>query len=146
MRSYKPVFYSCILLLLLSGCNPLEQSSQDWSAALIVSGGIAGLIQEISIDQSGRAVLLDKRKKSETSEQLSSNELNRLASQLQALSGVTASVKRHRQCRDCIMYSLITTYAGNQQRWVTDNLSIQQSEARELIQSLTGLAARMGKK
>jgi hypothetical protein len=138
--------YSTIFLFIVAGCHPLEQSTPDWSASLTISGGIAGHMTEISLDQTGRAVLLDKRKKTETRKQLSAEDRDRFASQVQALSNSTAGIKPNKQCRDCILYSLVTTYAESQQRWVTDSLGIQSSQARELIQDLTVLATGMSKK
>lgn len=131
----------------MASCHPLEQSTADWSVSLTISGGIAGQIQEISLDQTGHAVFLDKRKRNEIRKLLSTEDRERFASQVQALSNsTTAGVKPHKKCRDCILYTLVTTYAGIQQRRITDSLGVQRSQARELIHGLTRLATEMSKK
>ena len=153
-----PVFLPVILgILLISACAPTGQSQEpateqgqdtvpaSWSALLNISGGFAGLMREISIDQSGQVVLVDKKRKSQFEKQVTPQELQNIAELLTLLPVDTPSDQRSSQCRDCITYRLVTTVNGKKRQMVTDDAKLRDSDAKDLIRVMTTLASGMMK-
>jgi len=142
---------------LISACTPTEPDTgstappatvvpdHNWSATLIIAGGLAGQLIEITVDQSGKALLSDKRRNTRIEKQLTRKELERIAQAMTSLPASSKTVNRFSKCRDCYLYTLTAVDNGNPIKITADDLSLQNSDARELIQLLSTLATEMRK-
>ena len=145
-------------ILLIYACNPTEQSTAkstaqptpdsdpDWTLTLYISGGYAGLIRNISLDQTGRAILVDEKLKSRVETSVTPNDLQMFTKLVKILPSRAAGGSRSTQCRDCITYKLVTNINDTKQQIIADDITLHESSAKELIQKLTRLAAGMAKK
>lgn len=143
-------------LLAISACAPTEQNQEtttdqplqahsNWSAVLGLSGGFAGQMREIRIDQSGQATLIDKKTKSRFEKLVTPQELQDIAKLVTLLPVDLPPDQRSSQCRDCITYRLVTTVNDTKQLLVTDDAKLHDSDAKDLIRSLATLARKMMK-
>ena len=148
---HSATFYSAILFLLslLTACNSVGEvtlsTQSEWSATLNYSGGFAGLMRSISIDQTGKAVFQDNRTGSQIERKLEPDHLQVYADLVKILPGRTSADNRSNQCRDCINYSLVVVYDGIHKRRMADDLSLKDSDAKALISKLTKLASELDK-
>ena len=153
-----PAFLPVILvLLLLCACTPTGETQasaesqpttatdSNWSALLSLSGGFAGQMREISIDQSGQAVLIDKKTHARFEKQVTPQELQNIAKLVKLLAVDLPPDQRSSRCRDCITYRLVTTVDETKRQLVTDDVNLHDSGAKELIRSLATLATEMMK-
>ena len=151
-----PAFLPVILgLLLLSACSPTGQNqesateqpqdtaSPNWSVMLNISGGFAGLMQTLTLDQSGQAIFIDKRKKSRTEKQITREDLQIYADLVKNLADTDHAETRPDQCRDCINYALDISSDGKLKHRAVNTISLTNSDAKELISKLASLAAEM---
>ena len=151
-----PVLLPIILgMLLMSACAPTERSQESatpqqqaavttsWSAILNISGGFAGLMQTLTLDQSGQAIFIDKRKKSRTEKQVTREDLQIYADLVKNLANTNRTETRPDQCRDCINYALDISSDGKLKRRAVNTISLTNSDAKELISKLASLAAEM---
>ena len=151
-----PVLLPIILgMLLISACAPTERSQESataqqqaavttsWSAILNISGGFAGLMQTLTLDQSGQAIFIDNRKKSRTEKQVTREDLQIYADLVKNLADTNRTETRPDQCRDCINYALDISSDGKLKRRAVNTISLTNSDAKELISKLASLAAEM---
>ena len=151
-----PVLLPIILgMLLISACAPAERSQESatahqqaavttsWSAILNISGGFAGLMQTLTLDQSGQAIFIDKRKKSRTEKQVTREDLQIYADLVKNLADTDRTETRPDQCRDCINYALDISSDGKLKHRAVNTISLTNSDAKELISKLASLAAEM---
>ena len=151
-----PVFVSIILgIILMSACAPTDQGQESaaaqqqdpvttsWSAKLNISGGFAGLMQTLTLDQSGQAIFIDKRKKSRTEKQVTREDLQIYADLVKNLADTDRTETRPDQCRDCINYALDISSDGKLKHRAVNTISLTNSDAKELISKLASLAAEM---
>jgi hypothetical protein len=151
-----PTFLPVILgMLLMSACAPTERSQESatalqqaavttsWSAILNISGGFAGLMQTLTLDQSGQAIFIDKRKKSRTAKQITREDLQIYADLVKNLADTNRANSRPDQCRDCINYALEISSDGKLKHREVNTISLTNSDAKELISKLASLAAEM---
>ena len=160
MRSQNTILISItglLAMLFLSACTPVEQqndklttkttvaSGSPWSVTLEKSGGFAGVMQSITLDQTGTAVFTDQKTKFRAEKQLDANELQTSAAAVKSLATKAETAKRFSQCRDCFNYTLITTSDQGKQKFITDDIQMPQSVSKDLIQMLNNLASTMQK-
>ena len=91
---FNPSYFLSLILVfasLLTACNSVGEDTQipqsEWSATLNYSGGFAGLMRSISIDQTGRVVFQDNRTRSQIEKKLEPDHLQVYADLIKALSG-----------------------------------------------------------
>ena len=126
------------------GSNPDSHSTEvSWSITLNISGGFAGIMQTISLDQTGKALLVDNKLKSKVEKQVTKQELQTYVKLVKNLPDIPDTKAKPGQCRDCFNYSLVAIYAETQKRRVVDSMAITESDAKELISKLTMLAKEM---
>lgn len=142
-------------IMLMTACAPNGQSPESvqtqtdgtadskWSVILNISGGIAGQMRQISVDETGRAVLVNKKTKSQIEKQVTPQDLQNIARLVKLLPVKTAPDQRSSQCRDCISYQLVATVDGTNQQRATDSLNLHDSDVNELIQAMSTLASGM---
>ena len=162
MFPFTPIPGSVFLLVFLClpaiwTCTPTEQTQvraidqpanahSNWSAILKLSGGFAGQMREIHVDQTGQATLTDKKLNTRFEKQVTPQELQNIAKLVTLLPVDLPPDQRSSQCRDCITYTLVTRVNGAKQTLVTDDSKLHDSGAKDLIRSLATLASGMLKK
>ena len=145
----KTGFLSVLLsfAILLIACNPTTSDttspSANWSVKLTLSGGFAGLNRSISLNQDGQAIYIDKRAKSRVEKQVTKADLQTVAKLVKILSPSDETVRGPSQCRDCINYVLAASYDGTHIRRAVDTITVQDSDAKDLIKKLTILASEV---
>jgi hypothetical protein len=141
----------CLLLLfltqLLTACNPTAdhrtESEKNWSVTLEISGGFAGIMQTLTLDHTGQAVWVDKKRKTRVEKQLSEQDLRTYAELIKALPVATDTKSEAGSCRDCINYGLRINQAGTLKRRQLDSISLSDSDAKGLILQLNKLASEL---
>jgi hypothetical protein len=140
-------FFVGFALFLLSACNPTtpqaDQAATDWSITLDISGGFAGLMQTLTLDQSGQGVLIDQRKKSRIEKQVTGQDLRTYAELVKNLADASHAKSLPDQCRDCINYSLTVRYDSTVKRRAVNNLTLADSDAKQLLTRLMSLVTQM---
>ena len=135
------------LFYLVSGCNSTahdtNNSEANWSITLNISGGFAGIMQTVNLDQTGKAILVDNKLKLKVEKQVTKQELQTYVKLVKNLPDIPDTKAKPGQCRDCFNYSLVAIYADTQKRRVVDSMAITESDAKELITKLTVLAKEM---
>ena len=149
----------CVIasLLISTACSPTGEdktavgqaentANTSWAASLDISGGFAGLMQNIAIDQSGKAIFINKKTNSRVEQRIPPNVLREYAKLVEGLPLVKPDTRPFNQCRDCISYTLLTDFNGTKQHTTIDDTEMQNSAAKVLIQKLTALASKMAGK
>ena len=96
---------------LLAGCGSDDETTTTapTSASSVTyerSGGIAGVIEQLRVDADGHAVLLTGPDQKRTSFELSSDELDRLYSELEAADFSVSGNDAPAGCADCFAYRI----------------------------------------
>lgn len=143
-------------MLLITACHPSGQnpgtptpaqppanSTPPWSVSLDISGGIAGQMRNISVDQSGLAILTDKKTASRAEQSLSAQQVQALARLIETLPASKSGTRQSSQCRDCINYQLTAEFNGVKRRRVVQDIYLPESDAEALIQYLMALTSTM---
>ena len=133
--------------LLISACGPAvtagtqADAARSWEVGFELSGGIAGMMKQMTISHDGRLVAENLRRRIHVEKRLSTDqmrELHRLIEQAQSAQG--AAMGFPGRCADCTQYRLTVT--GREGRPAVSEggtLEQRQSGSPELIKFLIGV-------
>ncbi len=133
--------------LLISACGPAVTAeaqagaARSWEVGFELSGGIAGMMKQMTISQDGRLVAENLRSRIRVEKRLSTDqlrELHRLIEQAESAQGTAMGSPS--RCADCMQYRLTVT--GREGRPAVSEggiLEQQQSRSPELIKFLIGV-------
>jgi hypothetical protein len=140
---------SAAFLIAACGTTKVQDAAADmgtttsWSVRLAVSGGFAGVRQQIEVDQDGRLSLDDEKLKKHVDGQLKPPELKKLASLVRSSFAAPPAGKSGRsKCFDCFDYTLTLKADGQTIQRRYDNLSIVGSSDYRLVHMLSSTMAR----
>lgn len=144
-------------MLFVTACSPTGQDTHatdqgqlaerhnqsNWSVSMHISGGFTGEMREISVDQTGQAVILDAKTKSKSGIQVTQNDLQTIAKLVKLLPGRISPTKKYHQCPDCRTYELLAHVDGRKIMSSTNDVNLQDSETKELVQLLLKIASEI---
>ena len=139
----KQIFLSLCLVVSLSACvtqdkagSAVKSEQPQWFTALSVSGGIAGITQNISIDSTGSVIINDVRIRKSIRKNLNNNELDKLSKLLLESKSLTSEAKVNKfsgKCKDCYHYKLSIRWQNKQQLVVLNDINLRQSAYSQII-------------
>jgi hypothetical protein len=112
-----------------------------WEVELVVSGGFAGVERKVEVDSSGKYEVEDLQTGAKVEGTLPAATLAQIEEEL---TGACQSdgTGRPPACADCFNYSLEVTTGSSAYHLVLNDLSLSESPAAPLIQSLNELVAQ----
>ena len=156
MLKTKSLFHlviSITFLLVLSGCvnqgitrenskPTATKNTPKWSAILSVSGGLAGLMQNVSIDSEGIVIINDLKLNKSFRKKLDNNELKTFTGLILKNKQSKSINSLSRRCRDCFTYKLLIRWHKKQQLAVLDDINLRESSYNKIILFLRGIVKK----
>jgi len=107
-----------------------------WSVNFLVSGGIAGIQQELLLSSDGQASYTDRIDAIPTTWALESDELQELVRRLELACPFGPQDARPSLCRDCFVYRLEIVSGQSRFVWEADETQVIQASIRSLLDHL----------
>jgi hypothetical protein len=140
---------SAAFLIAACGTTKVQDAAADtgtttsWSVRLAVSGGFAGVRQQIEVDQDGRLSVDDEKRKKHIDGQLKAPDLEKLDTLVKAALATPPAGKSGRsKCFDCFDYTLTLKADGQTIQRRYDNMSVVGSSDYRLVHMLSSTMAR----
>lgn len=136
-----------VLALFLTACGareaspgpvPLPSPVQTWSAVLTQTGGFIGVDLTVEVTSDGQLTARDQRTGQEATQQLSPVNMARLARLISTTAASPGGVQES-GCADCYLYELQIQTNGRIYYTRSDDTTLQNSDARTLINLLQDL-------
>ena len=115
--------------------QPLPSASGKWNVKLTQTGGIAGVFVTVEVSSDGQLVAENQRSQQRVTKTLSSQTIAELRG-LIFNSILSTSHVQQTVCADCFIYDLEIQSEGNNVKIQVDDVTINNSSARELITAL----------
>lgn len=133
-----------IIAILLAGCAKPSSVTYtppvlegNWSVRMTLSGGIAGLLQNIEVKSDGRYIVIDERANNIVEGKLSANELAALEELVSTLEFSAQEIPTG--CADCFVYDVEIESGGRKMIVNADDVSLSDSGLGSLVQFLRGI-------
>ncbi len=140
--------FPLVLLFLVSACvtqeqhgtgNSAQESLQPWSVILSVSGGIAGMVRNISIDSDGLVIINDLKTNKSSRSKINSKELallsNLINQQIRSLKPPSTLFSANK-CADCFQYKLSIRWQNGQKLAVLNDINLGKSPYQDIVRFL----------
>ena len=114
----------------------------NWKVSYHRSGGIMGLIQEMTLSHDGQRLLSNHGKPSKALTPLDTQQvaqLNQLLKKLAAMTPDKTSHKSNTKCRDCLSYKVHIDYGEQLIQFSAINSTSTNAEQQKLLQFLSGI-------
>lgn len=117
--SIRSVLFTSCLFALITACshNVSAEKNELWHIEYTVSGGIAGIIQGLSIAHDGKYRVHDKKRKFTKSLTASPEQISLIRAQIELLSNNSNSqplkTPFRRRCADCITQQVLINYKNS---------------------------------
>lgn len=126
------------------GCTAITtQDLKTWSLQYEVSGGIAGLRRQLTLNSDTQLIAIDEKRNKRITQQATQEQITNLTTLLKSLKIPAASVAPSRlnsHCADCFQYRLTLTLNDQQQTINLDDSQLQQdSKYAKLINLLSSI-------
>lgn len=133
-----------VIAILLAGCAKPSGVTytppaleDDWSVRMTLSGGIAGLLQNIEVKSDGRYIVTDERARNIVEGELTAEELATLEELVSALEFSAQEIPTG--CADCFVYDVEIESGGRKMLVNADDVSLSDSGLGSLVQFLRGI-------
>jgi len=113
-----------------------NNKKQSWSVILSISGGFAGLMRNISIDEDGSIIINDLKNSKSIRKKLNNKELQDLSDLLDKLKGTSSSSSSpgfSRNCKDCYQYKLSIRWQNSQVLASLNDINLKKSPYKALV-------------
>ncbi len=116
------------------------EKPKSWKIEYNVSGGFAGIRQQLIINSSGHLTAIDQKLKKNVEQQISQKQLAEIINTLEQINfslmnGNTSKLSN--RCADCFVYTLNLTADGSKGKITVNDLSLQDSKYIALIKLLS---------
>ena len=133
-----------VIVILLAGCAkpsgvtyPPPALEGDWSVRMTLSGGIAGLLQNIEVKSDGRYIVTDERARNIVEGELTAEEIAALEELVSTLEFSAQEIPTG--CADCFVYDVEIESGGRKMLVNADDVSLSDSGLGSLVQFLRGI-------
>jgi hypothetical protein len=113
-----------------------------WSVNLLVSGGLAGVQQELLLSSDGQASYTDRSGSLPTTWTLGTEDLQELQRLLETACPFESQVSRPSSCRDCFVYRLEIVSGQDRFLWEADESQVVDEAFRSLLAYLEAIRSR----
>ena len=110
-----------------------------WSVKFLVSGGLAGIQQELLVDSDGQASYTDRGGTNPTTWALGGDDLQELGRLLELACPFEPQDSRPSQCMDCFIFRLEVVSGQNRYLWEADESQAMPASIRSLIDQLEAI-------
>jgi len=135
-------FASCVPAGGTAGRSPAAADPGAWEIELGVSGGIAGIRQQLSVRSSGELNAADLRHDKRVALRATPAQVTRISGILSRL-GAEATLRNAPRlpgrCRDCINYTLKAVVDGRRHQAVISSMAVKDSQYAELLTALSAM-------
>ncbi|MDX5151287.1 MAG: hypothetical protein R3188_02335 [Acidiferrobacterales bacterium] len=136
------------ITILIIACSKVENGSVDagldsvatWSVQLSVSGGFAGVRQQLEVNQNGRVIAVDEKFDKTITSILGSEDFTQIRKLVEwRTSTLSSSPEKLRgaDCIDCFIYTLVSTLDGKKVSKQYGGLNLVDEHERQLIRILS---------
>ena len=140
----KPILILILFAILLSACGGEPTIAytppaldENWSVTMTLSGGIAGLMQNIEVNSDGSYTVSDQRAGNTKTGTLTETQRTQLKGMLEGFQFNSPKVPSG--CADCFIYEVAITSSGKKMIVSADDVTLGDSGMGELVQFLRGI-------
>jgi len=133
------------IAFLLAGCitqgqaTGLKNKQEQWSVVLVISGGFAGWMRNISVDTRGALIINDLKRNKSIRKQLNNSELaslSNLVTKQKSIYQTDVVTELSQKCKDCFHYKLSIRWHNRQQLVSLNDLNLPKSSYNKIINFL----------
>ena len=117
--SLRPIFCSLCLSVALTACSQADtvEQADAWQIDYKISGGIAGIVQGLSIGHDGHYRVYDQKRRLQRQQLARPEQISDLAEQIRRIANGSHSQQANEtprnRCADCITQQLVIDYKGD---------------------------------
>ena len=115
--------------------KPTSKAKQSWQVRLTVTGGLAGVNDEIYINHTGQAIYTDHHIKYQRSGAVAADRLHSIYIMVKKQSGQLKTNRMTGKCRDCFYYAVTLEHGQKKSRQRANDIDMD-TDMRELVTAL----------